>query len=116
MKDKMRNWIFGLIVVVVIVVVVLLNSGSDGNGNYDEEVMKCLSEKSVLYVSKTCGHCAGQKLILGEYLDLFKVVDCTDEPEVCALNEINYVPTWEIDNQKYVGKKTIQELKDFAGC
>ena len=116
MKDKTRNWIFGLIVVVVIVGVVLLNSGSDGNGNYDEEVMKCISENSKLIVSKTCSYCAVQKTILGKSLEFFELIDVAENPEVWEKYGLIGVPTWIINNQTYPGVKQIEELKDLTGC
>ena len=111
---KKRN-IFFLIIFFIILVIILITFLKADN-NHDSKVIKCIAEKSKLYVSKTCGHCAGQKEILGEYLDLFEVIDCTTETQKCIDNEILYVPTWLINGEKYTGKKSISELKELTRC
>ena len=69
-----------------------------------------------MYASKTCSHCEQQKQILGEYLSLFNIVDCLDNQEECSDKLIEAVPAWIINNQKYVGVKSLEELKNLAGC
>ncbi|HUS49840.1 MAG TPA: hypothetical protein VMZ91_06725 [Candidatus Paceibacterota bacterium] len=105
-----------IITVMIIIAIIILIYYVKANGITDEKTIKCISEKAVLYVSKTCGHCATQKQILGEYLDYFEIIDCQDEIEKCKNNEILYVPTWIISGEKDTGVKTIAELKEITGC
>ncbi len=115
MKKDVNKLVFFLLVVVIIGVIFLIDYAKS-NGDQDDETMKCIAEKSELFVSKTCGHCASQKQILGEHIDYFSIIDCTTNREKCATDNILYVPTWIIDDEKYTGKKTISELKELAGC
>lgn len=115
MKKDVSKFIFVLLVVAIVGIIFLI-SYVKSNGNQDEETMKCIAEKSELFVSKTCGHCASQKQILEEYIDYFSIVDCTTNREKCVTNDILYVPTWIINDEKYTGRKTISELKELAGC
>jgi hypothetical protein len=114
----MKNKIIGLIVLVVIaalIVVVVANYWFPDVG-HDEGVMKCIGQNSVLYASKICRHCAQQKQILGDYLDLFNVVECTENQQACVDAGVEYVPTWVINGERHVGVFEIDELRDFAGC
>ncbi len=85
----------------------------------EEEVMKCIAEKSVLYSQLECSHCKAQKELLGNYLNLFNIIECdenNDNLEKCRNEEITSTPTWMINGKKYVGYKTIKELKELTGC
>lgn len=89
--------------------------------NPEDATLECIAEKSVLYVSKTCTHCAEQKLILGDGLKYFELVDCISDTQRCINDGIivdgKYtVPTWIIDGKTYNGRYTINELKEITGC
>ncbi len=114
MKTK-EIFIFIILIAVVIGIISII-SLIKANGNHDEEVMKCIGENSELYVSKTCGHCATQKKDLEEYIEFFKIIDCTTNQEQCQENNILYVPTWIINNENHVGKQSIEQLKELTGC
>ncbi len=114
MKKKISNIIFlavGLLIVLVLVFVLAYKPN-----NTDESTAKCIADNSKLYVSKTCSHCAQQKIILGDYIAFFDIVDCTDNPQECIEQGIQYVPTWVIGGEKYTGAHEIQELKEITGC
>ena len=115
MKKDVNKFIFFLLIIVIIGAIFLINY-LKSNDNPEEETMKCIAEKSELFVSKTCGHCASQKQILGEYITYFNIIDCTTNQEKCTSNNILYVPTWIIDDKKYTGKKAISELKELTKC
>ena len=88
-----------------------------GNGsNINGSAIECISEKSKLYVSSTCGHCAQQKNLLGDNLEKFEVIDCSIDREECIEENVRAVPTWIINGEKYTGVKSIPKLKDLAGC
>ena len=125
-EDAKKSLIFGLIILFVILSTCLIlsvknpginkNSTNNSNNDSQEEIMKCIAEKSVLYVSATCGHCANQKKILEDYIDKFNMVDCSTETEKCIENNIQAVPTWLINNEKYTGVHSVQQLKKLTGC
>jgi len=115
MKQSTKTEVMAITVVAIISIISLIYY-INSNGNHNQDVIECIASKSTLYVSKTCGHCAHQKEILGDSLDLFNIVDCSEKPEQCQLNEILYVPTWVIDDKKASGVKTIEQLKDLTGC
>jgi len=118
-KEKGFAFITLILLVILAVVIIFVFKNQNNNLNYnnsEDEIIRCIAENSVLYVSKTCGHCAAQKEILGEHLSFFEIIDCTTEQNKCAQNEIMYVPTWIINGKKYVGKKSLNELKGLTGC
>lgn len=82
----------------------------------DEKVLKCISEKSHLYISRTCSFCAQQKIILGDYVAYFNMTDCLEETKTCIDKGITKWPAWEIGNQTYFGLKSVEELQELAGC
>ncbi len=106
---------FILIVIAVILIIVIILYFK-GNNQVTEEIIQCISDNSFVFVSKTCSHCAEQKRILGNYTGLFDLRDVEDHPEAFSQYNITGVPTWIIDNQKYPGVKTFQELKELTGC
>ena len=59
------------LITIVIVIAVLLLAGAiiyyrdDGGNNPDEELAKCIGEKSVLYVQLGCVHCKTQEEMFG---------------------------------------------------
>lgn len=115
MEKRTKAFIFFLIIVSIIGIIFLIKAATPDN-NQDEQTIKCIAEKSKLFVSKTCGACASQKQILGEYLDYFEIIDCTTNYEECASNNILYVPTWIINGKKEIGVKTISKLKELTNC
>lgn len=82
----------------------------------EEKTMKCIASGAVLYSSKTCGHCKTQKEILGDYLSLFKQIDCFYETDQCREANIEAYPTWLINEKYYEGVRTINELAELTGC
>ena len=103
----------GVIVLIMIIAVVYSFTGKDTT-TINEETATCISERSEIYVLSTCGACKAQKEILGEYLELFNITDCTENPELCV--GISAVPTWFINGEKVVGVRTVEQLKEISGC
>ena len=106
---------FSFLLLTIIGIIFSINLAKS-NGGHEENTIKCIAEKSELYVSKTCGHCAAQKQILGDDLKYFRIIDCTTEYEKCAINRIRTVPSWIIKNELYSGKKSLSQLKELTGC
>ena len=102
-----------LVVIVILVIIVILYMKTNGE-TPEEKTMKCISSKAIMYSQTTCVHCKQQKEILGQYLSLFKIIECDKTPELCL--QITGTPTWEINGKLYGGVKSIKELADLVGC
>lgn len=118
MKIKKNDLILvGVIILIITAIVGISVLRKEDNGEIiDSDILQCISGKSTLYISKTCTHCARQKEILSECLDQLEVVDCTIEGKRCSENGITQVPTWVINDKKYAGLKTIDEIIELCGC
>ncbi len=112
MKKETLYFILIIIGILGTIGIIMLNNSSD----IEEETAECIADNSKLYVSKTCTHCAAQKEILSDYLDRFTIIDCTEEQQECLQAGITAVPTWSINNQNYVGVKSIEKLKELTQC
>ena len=102
------------IATILIILGVLLLSGIIiyfGNQKSNEEIN--IGENATLYISNGCPHCHTQLKILGECSNL-TIVDCIKEPNKCLDAGIIRVPIWIINNQKYEGVKSIEELKELT--
>ena len=82
----------------------------------EEQTMKCIASKAVLYSKTDCSHCKQQKQILGEYINLFNIIECDKETDLCIKNGITGTPTWKISGKFYTGVKSIKELSDISDC
>ncbi|UCD03929.1 MAG: hypothetical protein JSW73_05325 [Candidatus Woesearchaeota archaeon] len=111
MKDNKKNIVMiGVILIIVVSILAITMLKEDDSELLDPETIECISNRSVLYISKTCSHCARQKEVLSACLDQFEVVDCTSEGERCREEGITQVPTWVIHGKHYTGVKTIDQL------
>jgi glutaredoxin len=90
--------------------IVSLNSGID----VDKDIVECIAENAVLYTSKTCSHCAQQKIIFGDYYDLITKIECTEDAIQCL--EVRGVPAWRINEEFKYGVHTIEELQELTDC
>ena len=106
------------LVIIVLGIILLINYiKATGNAiQNEEEAIKCIAKNAKLVVSKTCSHCATQKEILGDYIDLFTLYEASESPEILQKYSITGVPTWIINEKAYTGVKTIEELKELTGC
>lgn len=118
--SKERFIIIAILVVLAIVAVFLvtqryINHAYD-NDYPDEEIIKCMANRTILLTSPGCGHCALQKELLGDYLELFNEISCVDNPMLCLSYGITGVPTWVVNNETYAGRKSWDELREITGC
>jgi len=109
-KSKIVFAIVVIIIIAAIVVIMIIRAAP----KTEEQIVKCIASKSLLYASKTCASCAEQKLILGNYTSFFNITDCLVNPEKCS--QIGRLPTWSINGQNYEGIKTIEQLKTLTNC
>lgn len=112
-----RKSIITIIILTIIVILVIFGIDYMKNdGNSDLETIQCIAENSQLFVKEGCPACSSQKNVLEDNLDKFNIIDCATEPEKCVEFGITRIPTWIIDNKKYVGVHSIEELKVLTGC
>ncbi len=109
---KIKAWIsiFFLTIILVLLIFALVNKPE----KLSIEEIKCISENSVLYTQLGCHACEKQLDILD--LELFKIIDCWYEVDLCNEKKIMSIPTWEINGEFYAGKKSLKELKELTGC
>jgi hypothetical protein len=113
---KLKEIGFMIVIAVIVIGIILGISLIRGNSHHDEETMQCIADNSVLVVSSTCGHCANQKRILGENLDLFDIKDLKEDSDIVSAYNISHIPAWIINEQVYLGVHTVDELKQLTGC
>ena len=114
--QKRTNIIIALLVLLIISTIFTINYLKERTDPESDEVLKCIAENSILIVSKTCSHCANQKLILGEGLKYFEMIDVADHPEVWDEYDLLGVPAWIIGDEIHYGTKEIKTLKDLTEC
>ena len=99
----------------IILIILLFGIGKTINKvELESEIMNCIAENSVLYISNGCPHCSTQEKMLSDYN--FEIIDCFYETEICVKKEVFAVPSWEIKGEIIKGKKSIEELKTLTGC
>ena len=98
-----------------LICILILISGCAKN-NVNEELTKCIAEKTTLYVSTGCSACAKQKDIFGDNYKFLNKTDCAIFPEKCREADITVVPTWIINKEAIKGVQTIEELKQLTNC
>jgi len=105
-----------LILAIIVVSIILIINNFQGNNNEDEEVIQCIADNSQLVVKAGCPACATQKSDLKNHLDKFEIIDCVDDAKKCIELGVTHVPTWIIGGKNYQGVRSINELKELAGC
>lgn len=113
--QKRTNIIIGLLVLLIISSILTINYLKE-RADPEEDILKCVAENSVLVVSKTCSHCANQKIILGDSIKEFEIIDVSEHPEVWDEYNLIGVPAWIINDEIYYGVKEIEQLHDLVNC
>lgn len=107
-----KIWVTIIIILIVITIsVVIINSRSNG---VSKEITECIGKNSELYTQLGCHACQVQEEMFGKNSQYLNVIDCWYERDKCF--NIQYTPTWIINNQKYTGLQTIEKLKELTGC
>ena len=114
-KKPRKLIILGVIIIILLIVCVLLLKYLPKQSNLDHEMMSCIGDNSLLVASKGCGYCHNQIEMLGD-IDSLNIIYCEDDEQFCIDNQIAGVPTWIINEEKFVGVRTIDELKELTGC
>jgi len=114
-----------IVTIGIVVLVLMLAGGIIFSKNFSggtiqdtplEEATKWIGEHAVLYVQTGCSHCKDQEDLFGVNLRYLTIINCLegDNKQQCINAGIESTPTWIIDGQKYVGVKTIDELKELT--
>lgn len=115
-KDIKFYILVGLVLIVIIVGTYLFQDEYI-DPLLNEQTMQCIADNSELFVLTTCGYCKDQKEILGDYTEIFNITNCDqDTTGICTERGIQLVPFWVIENEGYIGIKTIEELKNLTSC
>ena len=109
---KKRSIVTLIIVLAVIILAVLVLTRSHPGPS--EEIAKCIGENSILYTQKGCHACEYQEDLFGDNYKYLNVIDCWVDQEKCL--GIKGTPTWIINDQEYLGAKSIEQLKELTGC
>ncbi|MDO8623423.1 MAG: hypothetical protein Q7R52_04195 [archaeon] len=112
---KKSGWISWIIIVIIIAFAFYIINKPSSIG-VSEATAKCFAKNSVLYVKLGCVACENQKTIIGENYKYLDIVDCAFDMNRCIDSEITATPTWLIKDQKYIGVKNIETLKQLTGC
>ena len=113
---KLRKWLTLIIVVAIVVIAIFIINYPTSIQSIDCDVACCIGENSVMTVLKGCIACNKQKELFGNVIEDLNIIYCDDNGQFCADNEIIAVPTWIINNEKYVGVQSIDKLKELTGC
>lgn len=113
MKKRTKNLIATTLIILAIIALAFLLLNKK-NPETTEEVAKCIGSKSVLYTQLGCHACESQKDLFGENYQYLNVIDCWYEGEKCS--EIEFTPTWIINNKKTEGVQTVDKLRELTGC
>ncbi len=109
---KKRSIVTLIIVLAVIILAALVLTRS--HPDTSEEIVKCIGENSLLYTQKGCHACEYQEKLFGENYKYLNFIDCWIDQEKCL--GIKGTPTWIINNQEYLGARSIEQLKELTGC
>ena len=79
---------------------------------------ECLTEHGVImYGASWCPHCAEQKAMFQDSFSKINYVECTQEQQKCADEQIQYLPTWKFANgDTLVGTQSFSTLALKTGC
>lgn len=110
------NLITILVIIGVIILAIFILSAKGPDEDHDEEVIKCIGEKAILYVQTGCPHCRTQEEMFGDNLQYINLINCYEQRDLCLEAGITAVPSWEINGQLDSGVKSIEKLKELTNC
>ncbi len=84
---------------------------------------QCINDSgAAFYGSFTCPHCADQKKMFGDSVDLLPYVECNENSKdadlaACDANGVVKWPTWVFaDGRKEEGVLSFEELSEYTSC
>jgi len=115
---KVNKATIGIFILILLIAGAVIYSKSTGLATQNiipsEEVAKWIGNHSVMYSQTGCIHCKEQLDLFGDNAKYLNIIDEKDMQKFIDAG-ITATPTWIINGQKYVGKKTIEELKELTG-
>ena len=109
---KNKSWVTIAVIIFVIILAVILLTRS--HPETSEEIAKCIGKNAKLYTQLGCSACKAQEEMFKDNYQYLTVIDCWFERDKCG--EIEYTPTWIINEEEYVGVQSIEELQNLTGC
>lgn len=91
------------------------------SSSYEAQLANYLDETgATMYGAYWCPHCADQKEMFGQAVDLVPYVECAADgenaqPQLCKDKGIQGYPTWEINGEFYPGSQSLDTLADLSG-
>jgi len=80
-------------------------------------VAECLTAKGAkMYGSEESSTSRKQKELFADDFEKISYTDCSVNKDSCDSAGVSSYPTWIIDNQKFVGKYSVESLAAKAGC
>ena len=114
-RDNSKIFTYIIILGIILVAIVILYSRS--SQSTDAEVTKCIGEKAIMYSQVGCIHCLQQLQLFGDNQKFLNVFDCnSDNWQTCQTEGVPGTPTWKINEELYIGKQSIEKLKQLTGC
>ena len=115
MNNKTKNLIITILIILLITIIAVFALAKKPVET-DEEIVKCIGSKAILYTQLGCHACEAQRELFGENYQYLNVVDCWYNHQPCIDNGITATPTWIIKNERYEGVQSIDKLKELTGC
>ena len=120
-----KPWI-AAIVLLNLIPLILFNLPRGEKENYDEAA-QCITGNGVnMYGSFRCGVCAKTRAMFGDSFQYINEIECHPQGEnaqtaLCLQKKIEGTPTWilepdGVEQKRYTGFLSVDELKEFAGC
>ncbi len=113
-QKRIKTWINILMFVIIISIILFILTKPDKVIETDEEIVKCIAEKSTLYTQLGCHACGIQEDLFGKNYKYLDVVDCFYELDKCS--GIEATPSWKIKREFYRGVHTIKQLQELTEC
>jgi hypothetical protein len=116
-SGKLWHKVFVILIAVIFIISIfpafLSNSGG---GNLDEFAQCITSAGAVMYGVEWCSNCKAQKKMFGNSFQYINHVECLENEALCTEKNITAVPTWIVDEQPYIGLKSLNELSSITNC
>jgi hypothetical protein len=82
-----------------------------------EDNEKCLKEQNItLFINTENPAEELRKIDFGDYLKDMKIINCFRNNNDCLERELNFFPTWIINNKIIAGDISLAELLGISGC
>ena len=85
--------------------------------DYNKNFQSCLKEKTIIvYINSNAPEKTLENFEAKDYLENINIFNCLRDKEYCNNQNINYFPTWFIDDRKIEGDISLEVLAKASGC